>query len=180
MKGALYFIAVLPNEEISREVTAFKHYAARHFGSSRALNSPAHITLFPPFQWRPERLRELTPVLLEFARKESPFYLSLKNFNCFRPRVIYVDVEPGEELREMQARLEKRLHEKFGLEVKGKHGFNPHMTIAFKDLKKEAFPEAWAHFSKLEYVRIFFVNDLVLLEHRGGKWEIVQRFSLGL
>ena len=59
MTDHLFFIAVLPDEAIQAEVARFKHYAARHFKSSRALRSPAHITLFSPFRWPPDKLAQL-------------------------------------------------------------------------------------------------------------------------
>lgn len=170
MSEQLYFIAVIPDEEICREVTRFKQYAARHFNSRRALRSPPHITLIPPFRWANSRLSELESSLGVFSAKVSPFRLDLHHFGSFPGRVIFVEVLPNERLSLLQQHLEKYLAENLQLSNGGRKGFHPHMTIAFKDLKRSVFPAAWAYFSRQVYVRTFAVSALVLLQHQASGW----------
>ena len=177
MTSPLFFIALLPDEVIQKEVTQFKEYAAKHFRSSRALRSPPHITLIPPFKWPAERAGELYAVLEPFASEENPFQLGLGNFNCFPPRVIFVDVEKKAELHGLQNRLEAYLEVRLDLKNKSHHAYHPHMTVAFKDLHRRVFPEAWAYFSKLKYKRAFLVNALVLMQHNGTRWEVLHKFA---
>ncbi|MCB9264527.1 MAG: 2'-5' RNA ligase family protein [Lewinellaceae bacterium] len=179
MKALLFFIAILPDEKIQREVTQFKEYAALHFRSSRSLRSPAHITLIPPFQWQAERVGELAPALSPFAEEERSFRLKLNHFSSFAPRVIFVDVERKSELQELQSRLEAYMTAKLGLNLKSHHSFNPHMTVAFKDLHRKVFPEAWAYFSGLNYEREFLADALTLLRHNGKRWEVFRKFVFG-
>lgn len=160
-------------------MTQFKQYAAEHFGSSRALRSPPHITLARPFRWPEGRLEELYAALEFFALEEKPFRLGLSNFNCFAPRVIFVDVERKLELKELQSRLEAYLAAALGLVFKSRHDFNPHMTVAFKDLRRKAFREAWAYFSQLNYEREFLVDAFALLQHDGKRWRVAERFGFG-
>ncbi|NEQ19818.1 MAG: hypothetical protein F6K28_10405 [Microcoleus sp. SIO2G3] len=47
----LYFIALLPPEEIQDYANQIKQYFADHYGSRHAQKSPPHITLQPPFEW---------------------------------------------------------------------------------------------------------------------------------
>lgn len=180
MKEQLFFIAVLPDETIQQEVTDFKNYLAAHFGASHALKSPPHITLFPPFKWQSNRVDALAQALDDFAVEQDSFSLTLKNFSSFPPRVLFVDVAPSEYLRSLQqdlARyLEKELHLKNDRES---HGFNAHMTIAHKDLKRELYSKAWVYFSKQTYERTFLVSAITLLEHKGGRWEVYEDFELG-
>ncbi|MDX1942168.1 MAG: 2'-5' RNA ligase family protein [Saprospiraceae bacterium] len=133
MRDLLLFIAVLPDVIIQREITQFKEYLSEHFGASHALKSPPHITLFPPFKWQEARIDELKTALDEFAAAAEAFELSLKNFNAFRPRVIYVDVEHNEALIKLQNKLEAFLESELQLKnERDQHGFNPHITIAHK------------------------------------------------
>lgn len=55
-------------------------------------------------------------------------------------------------------------------------GFNPHITLAFRDLKREAFKEAWPEFEKATYDKSFEVQSLVLLKHDGEKWHQLKEF----
>lgn len=179
MKNTVFFIAILPNLEIQREVTEFKNYAAQHFNSAHALKSPPHITLISPFRWDFDRLKSLKDSLQQFAKAQSPFFLSLQNFDCFDQRVIFVDVEDSKELENLQKALSLDLEKNIALNIADNRPFHPHMTVAFKDLKKEVFPKAWAYFSKIEYFRFFEVNSLVLLRHNGGAWEVLERYIFG-
>ena len=177
MKEHLYFIAILPNREISSEVTQFKEYAAEHFDSSRALRSPSHITLFPPFRWPGNEEAALEKSMRAFVREASGFFLELENFDCFAPRVIFVDIVPNPELIRLQKQLEHWLQRTLNLQSKDDRPYHPHMTVAFKDLKKGVFPDAWAHFSKIKYHRIFSVQEIALLKHEDHAWKIRRIFS---
>ncbi|MCB0559828.1 MAG: 2'-5' RNA ligase family protein [Lewinellaceae bacterium] len=177
MASSLLFIALLPDEVIRKEVTQFKEYAATHFRSSRALRSPPHITLISPFRWPEERVGELHTILALFAAEEHPFQLGLDGFNRFPPRVIFVDVERKVELFGLQSRLEAYLEASLNLKNESHHAYNPHMTVAFKDLHRSVFPEAWAYFSQLKYERALLVDALALLQHNGRNWEVSRQFA---
>ena len=177
MAWPLFFIALLPDEEIRAEVTGFKTYAAEYFSSSRALRSPPHITLIPPFRWPEDKEEELCKALAAFASEEHPFSQGLVGFDCFSPRVIFVSVERTFELKSLQERLEQYLLAKLGLENNSRHDFNPHMTVAFKDLRRRIFPKAWAYFSEQEYKRRFQADAIHLLKHNGQRWELSYTFN---
>ena len=178
MKNSLYFIAILPPKEIQREVTAFKQYAAKHFQSSRALTSPPHITPIPPFGWPEAEIKTLSDSLRFFAKTEPAFYLSLQHFDTFRPRVIFVDIGPSEELVQLQEKLSRKLEQEFDLSSDRTYGFHPHMTVAFKDLKRDIFPKAWKYFENIEYERFFLAKDVTLLKHDGKRWIVQNVFLL--
>lgn len=181
MKKSLFFIAILPDVQIQEEVTKFKTYLAENFSVSHALRSPPHITLFPPFKWMPERTPELTEVLDAFAADEERFPVELKNFDCFAPRVIFVDVKHNEMLQRLQHLLEARLEQTLSLKNDRPYdGFHPHMTIAHKDLQRHTFADAWAKFSRRSYERAFEVEDITLLKHNGSRWEVYETFPLSV
>lgn len=173
----IYFAAILPNEEIQKEITSFKEYAAEHFNSKRALTSPPHITIQPPFKWNKHNLHPVQEVLSSVCEQQEIFEVNLKNFNSFSPRVIFIDVEKTVGLMDFHHQVQSEMKERFGL-VDRHTGFNPHMTVAFKDLKKSMFPVAWKYFSKIHYRRTFTIDQLTLLEHNGKFWEILETFDL--
>ncbi len=176
---ALYFVAVLPSEDISKEVTAFKRYVEAHFGASHALKSPPHITLFPPFKRKETEEAPLISVLEAFAQEQCPFYLQFKGFNCFAPRVLFVDVVPNTMLKSMQKALEEHFEDILHLRSDRPHNFNPHLTIAHKDLSRTQFYPAWAHFSTQSYERACMIESIVLLKHNGRVWVPYREFGLG-
>lgn len=168
----LYFIALLPDEIISAEVTAFKRYMQAHFGAAHALRSPPHLTLFPPFQWAPSREAELENALVAFSAQQQALTLRLKGFNCFAPRVIYVDVVPNEALSALQRALLRHLARTVRLEDKRAQRFHPHITIAHRDLSEAMFEPAWAHFSTVPYERACLIEALTLLKLQEGRWVV--------
>ncbi|HMQ88480.1 MAG TPA: 2'-5' RNA ligase family protein [Flavilitoribacter sp.] len=179
MNDPLFFMAILPGPEIREEVTAFKEHAARYFNASRALTSPPHITVFPPFKWETARYRELVRTMENFAAREKTFWIELKNFNAFAPRVIYVDVVENADLQSLEKRLVATLKDQLSLEKEHAQPFHPHMTVAFKDLDKAVFPKAWDYYSGLKYQRIFQAVALTLLHHENGKWHIDREIKWG-
>lgn len=179
MSNPLFFIALLPDMEIQKEVTEFKDICAEKFDARHAYKSPPHITLQAPFRWLMDEISQLENTLAEFSEDQFSFSIKLNGFNCFQPRVIYVDVEKNESLIELHDDLEKYLFENIGLKNKRGHGFNPHMTIAHRDLKEEIFPEAWNYFSNKKYERQFVAERLTLLKHINRKWEIWREFDFG-
>lgn len=176
MRDPLFFIALLPGEELQREVTAFKNYCNEHFGASHALTSPPHITLVPPFPWSMAKLTELGEALDDFAAEQTPFEVKLRDFGCFAPRVIFVDIVPNQKLSALAAKLATHLERRTGLKRETDHGFNPHMTIAHRDLESRMFPKAWAYFSKKEYRRTFRAGGLTLLRNERGRWEVEETY----
>ncbi len=176
MRDPLFFIAILPGEEIQREVTGFKQECARRFKASHSLKSPPHLTLIPPFPWPQSKLGELGKALKDFTLNKTQFDIELKNFSSFPPRVIFVDVVENQPLKDLQLALFHHLKKTIGLEDERGNRFHPHMTIAHRDLKSRVYPDAWAYFSKMEYQRTFQADGISLLEHLKGRWEVREHY----
>jgi 2'-5' RNA ligase len=175
----LLYIAVLPDARTAGEVTEFKLLLAERFGARHALRSPPHITLFPPFRWVESRLGEFALGLAAFSAARQGFELTLRDFNRFGSRVLYVDVAPSLALEALERQLVDFLERVFGLSSSQPHGFHPHMTIAHKDLSQDVFSQAWGYFSGRAYERSFPVGSLACLRHNAKGWEVWQSFPLG-
>lgn len=170
---SLYFLALIPGEPIKAEVMAFKKEVEVKFNSKAALRSPPHITLHMPFKWKTAKEDELVEKLSGFRFDQYPLTVDLDGFDFFEPRVVFVNVIKNEPLTKLQKELNAyiRRHLKiFNADYKDR-GFHPHMTIAFRDLKKSVFPEAKACYEHRAYVRSFEVSDFCLLKHDGRQWE---------
>ncbi len=176
-KDKIFFIAILPSIEIQDAVNDFKQEAARLFDSKKALTSPPHITLVPPFKWKEDKILKLKKTLSAFAEKQKIINLELNGFDAFEPHVVFIDVIKNELLISLQKNLVHFLTDEINLvSDRPKREYHPHMTIAFKDLKAAIFPKAIAHFSKIEFKRKFEVDRIVLLEHRDKRWQVDQSF----
>lgn len=177
----LFFIAVVPPVELQTRVIRLKEEVRDKFGSKQALNSPPHITLHMPFKWKPKKIDLLIDSLAKVAGGYEPFEIQLRGFNAFPPRVIYIDVIPNDELRELQMQITSMARRQLGLDNADykSRGFHPHMTIAFRDLKKAKFQAAWEYFANKEFEETFSVKCLSLLKHQAGRWSVYREFKLG-
>jgi 2'-5' RNA ligase len=174
----LYFIAIIPSDPIFTEALLLKNYFREVYNSKASLNSPPHITLHMPFKWKEAKEKALFR-LESFAMECSSFELQLNGFNCFKPRVIYMNVVQNEELIIIQKALNQFCKTEFNL-FNANHQdnpFHPHLTLAFRDLKKHKFAEAWEEFRDKKFTGSWKVGSFVLLKHDGKEWRSFREFE---
>ncbi len=175
-----YFIALLPPDDIQREVTDFKHYIASTWGPRYALKSPPHITLHPPFAWPERNLSALSQSLREFAGRQASFAVQLEHFGSFPPRVVFIQPLENPAMAAMAEKLLKHLESNLNfVDERHHHPFHPHVTIAHRDVDERAFPQIWRYFRQQVYERSFVAKEMALLESVQGRWLVKERFGLG-
>ncbi|GAB4241077.1 MAG: 2'-5' RNA ligase family protein [Ekhidna sp.] len=171
----LYFIAIIPPEKIREEITQLKVLMAERFNSKQALKSPPHITLHMPFKWKDKKLDQLQAAMQKLNDGFDPLDVELNGFNFFDPRVVYVDVAANAALEEAQKRVVDVCRKDLKLDNGNykNRPFRPHMTIGFRDLRKEMFFEAKKYFQKRSFEAAFQAEAITLLKHDGSKWRAV-------
>ena len=172
-----YFIAVVLPQDIREEVHNFKKRMAEKHHAYQAFKSPAHITLHMPFKWESTKRSELDQALVQITEGIRPFEVVLQDFGVFEPRMIFVDVAENKCLRELRGKalLEMRKRNVYNGDYKNL-GFQPHVTIAFRDLRKAKFYEAWETFKNQKYQRSFSVSGITLLKHQLDRWHEIGTF----
>ncbi|MEO9483085.1 MAG: RNA 2',3'-cyclic phosphodiesterase [Ekhidna sp.] len=175
MSEALYFIAIVPPQEIQEEITQLKMEVAEKYESNHALKSPPHITLHMPFKWKDRKYEALQEVIQSNNAQLKPFTIQLQNFNFFEPRVVFVDVRANEELDKLQKGVVDSCRKQLKLDNANYQNrpFHPHVTIGFRDLKKPMFYEARKEFEQRRINFDFEVRRIDLLKHDGSKWNII-------
>ncbi len=176
----LYFVAIVPPSPVLEEGQELKEYFKERYQSKASLNSPPHITLHMPFKWRDLKKEKLIAVLEQLADGHSPFKIELKGFGAFTPRVIYIGVEQKPALMNLQKDVQAYFQRQLKL-MNANHkqkAFHPHITLAFRDLRKVAFYEAWQEFKERQYQREIMVEEIVLFKHDGKRWLVDKKFPL--
>ncbi len=175
-----YFIAIVPPHPYLEQALEFKNYFKDQYQSKASLNSPPHITLHMPFEWKSSNEDGLVAALQTFSSTTHAVKVDFNNFGCFPPRVIFIHVTATPELTTLQLRLRQFCKKELGLfnaDYKDLP-FHPHITIAFRDLKKPAFEKAWGKFKGQKFEGGFVVDRICLLRHEEGKWVTMRELAL--
>jgi 2'-5' RNA ligase len=172
-----YFIAIVPPEPVFSEIENIKRVVSENYNNKSALRSPAHITLHMPFQWKEEKENILIEKLKLFSYPDT-FKINLKNYSGFEPRVLFVDVIKNNSLDELQNNLVQFVKVNFNIfnQADDKRGFRPHVTIAFRDLKKELYYKAIEEYRQKTFDAEFLCNSFCLLKHTGKHWLVKEEF----
>jgi len=176
----LFFIAIIPPEPYYQQALEFKNYFKENFQSRAALNSPPHLTLHMPFEWNVAKEDVLIEKLAVFCGQQNRVDLEFQDFGAFAPRVIFIDIVNSEPLRDLQKLLLgfcKRELNLFNANYRDLP-FHPHVTVAFRDLKKPMFAQAWQEFKDKKFEGKFLATAITLLKHNGKSWYVFKQFEL--
>ena len=174
---ARYFIALIPKEPLASEIFQIKKEISAEYHTKGALRSPAHLTLHMPFLWK-ERSEERLFDKLDQATKFDPFKIRLHELGAFPPKTIYIKnifSKPLMAFQEHLTGITKR--ELFLLNSTHNRGFSPHITVAFRDLKKDQFELAWAEYKDTHFSAAMEVDSFWLLKHDGKVWRAYKEFQ---
>lgn len=170
---SLFFLAISPLSPLQELIHEVKEDIRQKYGIKGAFRSPAHITLQMPFKKKLNKLNKLIDDLLRFSSDQSSFPLQLNGYGAFEPRVLFIKVVENSVLEKLQHALQKLLksHQIFDSTYRG-HAFYPHITVAFRDLKREQFYPLWDEYKHKEFNHSFNASGISLYFHNGQKWEL--------
>jgi len=133
-----------------------------------------------PFEWRADKEENLVVSLEKISSQLPVTQVVLRGFGSFDPRVIFIHVEPSEALETLQRTLRKFCKEELGLFNADYRDlpFHPHITVAFRDLKREFYKKAWEEFREKSFTGSFLSDRIWLLKHDGKKWNPFHEFPL--
>lgn len=172
-----YFIGIIPPSPVHEEVQSLQNCFKEQYQSQAALKAPPHITLYRPFFWSDKDEGLLVSLLTPFFLGQEPTTIELLNFSSFPPRVIFIDVANNEKLNKLQRELERFCKITLNLSDGDEDlPYRPHMTLAFRDLKKPMFARAWQQFAEMKFRASFVLDKTSLLKHNGHRWEPYRDF----
>jgi 2'-5' RNA ligase len=171
----LCFIGIVAPDEINDQVMEWKNYMLQHFGCKVALRSPAHITLIPPFNLKKATEAQLETDIREFSSAQPQFSIVLSNFSSFPPRVIFIDVEPSVQLKNLQKDIEACVIGRGYPVNQSTRPFHPHITIANRDLRKSDYCKAFSHFQSTPFKAVFTATHIDVLVSKPEGWVIALR-----
>ncbi|SMC60371.1 2'-5' RNA ligase family protein [Pedobacter africanus] len=169
---SLYFVAILPPQEISAEIDEIRKQCSIDHKVYTALKPPVHITLAPPFklnsQFEPKLFNSL-----ELARNFPSFNQELKNFDGFPSHTVYINALKNPFISALFKTIKNAL-KPYSIDNKG--SITPHVTIAYRDLS-DAYPQIMEEYKRRKYKAEFTVNKFSLLKHDGKNWNLLREFE---
>ncbi|HVG12187.1 MAG TPA: 2'-5' RNA ligase family protein, partial [Flavisolibacter sp.] len=143
----LYFTALVLPETLNARILPLKQHMFTEYGCRVGLNSPAHITLLPPFKMDKRMEEELVRSVDELSVSLAPIDVKTANFSAFPPRTIFIDVGVSPSLKSLKEASDRHFSAHPTMKVKiDTRPFHPHITFATRDLDKRDFQTAWLHF----------------------------------
>lgn len=173
-----YFIALIPPEPVHSEIDRIKKEVSEKYNNKSALRSPPHITLHMPFEYKTEKESALFTALENFSFTDK-FNVQLNNYACFEPKVVFIDVVQNDTLSLLQSTLVQHIKVNLNIfnQAEALRGFHPHITIAFRDLKRSTFYEMMGEYKEKMYAANFNVDSFFLLKHTGKNWLPYKEFK---
>ncbi len=181
MKGmGKYFVGLLPPAPLEAQFKIVKQGFADHFQVKYTLQAPTHLTLKMPFRYKEAKEKELEARLTTVLEGQSSFLLHLTGIGHFGKRNIHQQVAPSDSLISLQATLrsfcKKSLHL---VEELSDRNFQPHLTLAYKDLKPSHFEEVLTFARKNAIKAEFLVEQAYLLKKVEGRWKVIAPLAFG-
>lgn len=176
-----YFLAVVPPKNCFFDIENIKQNISEKYHIKGALLSPAHITLHMPFSFDEQAETKLIDTIKQFKFDEQ-ITIQLKNYSTFEPRVIFINVLENENLFNFQKKLVQFIKSKFNIfnQADDLRGFHPHVTIAYRDLKKPIFYAIWEEYQQKKFENTFLCESFWLLKQTDKKWEQCFEFKISL
>lgn len=180
MQPNLYMVALMPDGYLTDVIDSIRKDFSNVYGAKAALRPPVHVTLLPPFKTAPETAELLLPVFRQVADHTAPFSVRLYDYGFFREDVVYLNVLKDASLLHLQAQVEEAYKKELpsSADARAYSGFNPHITIGYRDIPEGVFPAIRQQYSGLVFRDSFTVRSFYLWQHNGRFWEIHTEFPL--
>lgn len=170
----------MPPAQLSEQIDEIRQELSDRYKIYAGLKPPVHITLFRPVNIEESTEVSLVKLLKPVCFNHKPFTQELLNFESFNIQTLFIKAVKHPFLGALQKDItavfnKNKIDPK---EVKGNTTFHPHVTIAYRDIPPEVFPEIWNELKNRKFKRSFTVDRFSLLKHDGKKWQIFEEFKL--
>lgn len=177
----LYLLALLPPEDLTRQIHEIRLECSEKFGVKKALKPPVHITLYRPFFAEDPFEKQLIRLLHQGTSGVPPFTQQLENFGSFNTQVVFINALKTPELISLHRAIIsifRKNHIDKQEDNQKSQAFKPHITIAYRDVLPEVFPKIWQEYKDRKFKRSFTADHFTLLKHDKVQWNPIEHFKL--
>lgn len=172
----LFLVCLIPSLSIIEDVDVIRNEISDKYKVYESLKRPVHITLYNPVKISSLEMEKSFFKALESASFSESFSQVLKGFGSFAPHTIFIDVDRNAHIMQLQAQIKSALKPLALINQKDSFKFNPHLTIAFKDVKPETYASIMDEYKDKNFKREFFVDRFWVYKHIDKRWQPYKEF----
>ncbi|MBR6079716.1 MAG: 2'-5' RNA ligase family protein [Treponema sp.] len=168
-----HFVGVLLPDDLTLTLEDCRRYMNWTYGCRSGHGTPIHVTLVPPFRLPEEYSTDDLVRALEknVLARNLGFSAHVDNFDAFGDRTVFAKVSANEKWTALRDETAKAiLNTCPGCAKKDLRPFQPHATVANRDIPVGASATALEALNEMNLVEDFPVNNITIFERRGDKW----------
>ncbi|MBR0032751.1 MAG: 2'-5' RNA ligase family protein [Treponema sp.] len=169
-----HFIGVLLPEDTTLSLEDCRRYMNEAYGCKSGHRTPIHVTLVPPFRLQDEyATADLAETIQrEVIPKALGFTAHIDNFDAFGDRTLFAKVIPDAQWTKLRDETTKAVLNDFpGCTKKDQRPFQPHATVANRDIPKGVMTTALQVMNETNLTEDFPVDNITIFERKGNTWE---------
>lgn len=168
-----HFVGVLLPDDLTLTLEDCRRYMNRTYGCRSGHGTPIHVTLVPPFRLPEEYSTDdlVRAIEKNVLARNLGFSAHVDNFDAFGDRTVFAKVSANEKWTALRDETVKAiLNTCPGCTKKDLRPFQPHATVANRDIPVGASATALEALNEMNLVEDFPVNNITIFERRGDKW----------
>ena len=177
-----HFIGVLLPEDLTQRLEGYRRYMNQKYGCRSGHGTHIHVTLVPPFLLpAPCTTSHIAAALVQMVaeKKWHTFNAKIEGFDAFGDRTLFAKVLPSAVWTAFRAAVCSTVAATSpGAVRKDTRPFQPHITVANRDIPPGASTEALEHLNELELKASFPVDNITIFERKDRRWVIGQQVVL--
>ena len=177
-----HFIGVLLPDDLTQQLLKCREYMNHKYGCRSGFGTPIHVTLVPPFKLpSPCTTSDIAAALAQMVaeKKWHPFDAKIEGFDAFGDRTLFAKVIPSAAWTAFRAAVYSAVSQASpGAVRKDTRPFQPHATVANRDIPPGESTEALEYLNQLELAATFPVDNITIFERRDKRWVIGQQIEL--
>ena len=177
-----HFIGVLLPENLTQRLDGYRKYMNQQYGCRSGHGTPIHVTLVPPFKLADKlTTNDIAEALAQMVidKKWHTFNAKIDGFDAFGDRTLFAKVLPSAVWTAFRAAVCSAVAATSpGAVRKDTRPFQPHITVANRDIPPGASTEALEYLNQLELKAVFPVDNITIFERKDKRWVIGQQIEL--
>lgn len=176
-----HFIGVLLPEDITLTLEDCRRYMNEAYGCKSGHGTPIHVTLVPPFHLDEKySTNDLVDAIGQnVLPKTLGFTGHIENFDAFGDRTLFAKVITNEQWTKLRDETVKAvLNVCPGCTKKDQRPFQPHCSVANRDVPAGVMTDALQVMNELNLVEDFPVDNITIFERKSSRWEVAVSLDL--